>query len=186
MQTPFLGLGSLSLSCEWISAELSGAQLPDQRFRRHLQLMCERLFQHPGRSFSAACGPGVRKAGSRLFSYPQADLLRGHRQETIKRAATYDRVLVASDTTEINYDSHKGKKGLGTLHGRFATQGWVTGSQIFLSIFPTHVPATFICSYGSCMCIARSSTMNCRKPNHLRSASQICRCIVSTKLPPIR
>ena len=46
------------------------------------------------------------------------ELLSGHYAETAERCARYERVLVAQDTTELDYKGHEGsKRGLGPLAG---------------------------------------------------------------------
>ncbi len=104
--------------------ELQGAQLPDERFRPNLIKMCHHLQEKPGHSFSAACGPSVRKAAHRLFSKGTSiDIQRGHRQKTRERCRGHELVLVVEDTTDLNYEGHGHTEGLGDIGGRFATKG---------------------------------------------------------------
>jgi hypothetical protein len=117
----------------WAS-ELDGAKLPDQRFFPNLVRMCSRLEDRTGLSFSSACGPSTRKSAYRLFSKTEEmDIQWGHKQNTVKRSAGQDLILIVEDTTDINYSSHKSTKGLGNLGGRYETPGICLHSAIALS-----------------------------------------------------
>ncbi|GEM_PF-4372744 len=50
--------------------ELLGAKLPDERFRGNLIKMCLELQSKPEHSFSAACGPAVRKSALLVHTFP--------------------------------------------------------------------------------------------------------------------
>lgn len=98
--------------------ELSGTALPDRRYLDNFIKMAERLHKSPGLSFSAACGPLVRKSANRLFSVKEIDLQSGHRQGLNRRAAGgTEPLLVIEDTTDLNYSTHHCTDGLGDIGG---------------------------------------------------------------------
>lgn len=116
----------------WASTELAGARVGDSRCRRSLTRICEQLADRPQASFSTACGPAGRQAAHRIFEHRTtsvAGLLQGHYQQTARRcqaaleppgAAEPALLLVAQDTTELDYSTHLATTGLGQV-GRGAT-----------------------------------------------------------------
>lgn len=117
----------------WASKELEGANLGHERFRRNAIKTLTRLGENPGLSFSAACGPSVRKSANRLFSSSDIDLQRGHVEQTVQRCGGCALILALEDTTDVNYDSHKDKKGMGHLGGPRDTRGINIHSVLCLS-----------------------------------------------------
>lgn len=113
---------------------MQGALLKDERQRKNLIRMCLRLQQAPSLSFSAACGASVRKSASRLFSQQDIDLQQGHRAQTVERCQGQELVLIAEDTTDLNYDEHKQTKGLGHLGGPSNVLGLAIHSGLVLSV----------------------------------------------------
>lgn len=107
----------------WASIELAESILGHERFRQNAINILTRLGEHPGLSFSAACGPLIRKSAWRLFSSADIDLQRGHVKQTVQRCSGHDLVLALEDTTDVNYNRHKSKTGMGHLGGRFEARG---------------------------------------------------------------
>lgn len=103
--------------------ELSGTKLPDARYHANLSRMCDRLSRNCGLSFSAACGPAVRKSATGLFSDEEVNLLSGHSIKSAQRCAAspHPYVFVLEDTTDVNYFNHKSTIGLGDLGTRSRT-----------------------------------------------------------------
>jgi hypothetical protein len=98
--------------------EMSGALLPDERYRNNLMKMCNSLLEKPGHSFSSACGPIVRKTASGLFSKEKnIDLQSGHLERTISRCKDHNLLLVLEDSTDLNYNPHLNKTGMGNIGG---------------------------------------------------------------------
>lgn len=117
----------------WAWTELAGARVWDPRCRRSLTRICEQLADRTQASFSTACGPAVRQAAHRIFEHRTTSvpgLLAGHYQQTARRcqealgppliAAEPGLLLVAQDTTELDYSTHLATAGLGQV-GRGAT-----------------------------------------------------------------
>jgi len=94
----------------------------DVRRRRNLAWMASRLAARSGLSLSALLGEAGRKAAYRIFSSMKSSLLQGHTQATLARLESMDKVLVALDTTDLNYHGHAHTKGIGWLGG-FVGQG---------------------------------------------------------------
>jgi hypothetical protein len=94
------------------------------------------VLARPEESCSAACGPGLRQAGSRIFGAPQMSvekMLAGHRKQTVQRCQGYEEVIVAQDTTEVNYTSHKGATGLGPINSQPASRGLLVHTALALT-----------------------------------------------------
>lgn len=114
--------------------ELKGTQLPDKRYQSNLVKMCHNLSEKPGLSFSAACGPSVRKSANRLFSSKKTmDIQSGHKASTIERCTHHGRLLILEDTTDLNYSGHKATEGLGDLGGRYDSLGLSMHSALAIS-----------------------------------------------------
>src|SRR5262247_3586171 len=100
----------------WARSEMAEVEVWDQRCRGSLERICEQVLARPEESFSAACGPGLRQAGSRIFGAPQMSvekLLAGHVEQTAQQCQAQAAVIVAQDTTDVNYTTHRGASGLG-------------------------------------------------------------------------
>ena len=102
----------------WSRSEMAGGEVWDQRCRGSLERIGEQVVARPEESFSAACGPGLRQAGSRICGAAQLSvqqLLAGHVAQTAQRCQAQTEVIVAQDTTELKYTTPKGAKGLGPI-----------------------------------------------------------------------
>lgn len=111
---------------------MHGTKVPDARYYKNLALICERVSKGCGFSFSAACGPALRKSSNRLFSSEEADLLSGHALSTAQRCelSAGEYVMVVEDTTDLNYNSHTGTSGLGDLGGIGKEDGKILGLSV--------------------------------------------------------
>jgi len=125
----------------WARTEMAGVEVWDQRCRRSLERICEQVLARPEESFSAACGPGLRQAGSRILGAEQMSgekLLAGHVEQTAQRCQAQAEVIVAQDTTDVNYTTHKGATGLGPINGNPDSRGLLLHSALALT--PEGVP----------------------------------------------
>ena len=122
-----------NINMEWAEREFSGTKLPDERFRPNLIKMAASLIERVESSFSSSCGEAVRKAAWRLFSIEELDLGRGHEEATRARCDSEQIILVAEDTTDLNYWNHKATKGLGLLGGQKTVLGLSVHSAIALT-----------------------------------------------------
>src|SRR5262245_12147182 len=110
----------------WTRSEMAGVEVWDQRCRSSLERICEPVLARPAESCSAACGPGLRPAGSRIFGAAQMSvpkMLAGQVAQTAQRGQAQTEGIVAQDTTELNYTSHKGARGLGPINAHPASRG---------------------------------------------------------------
>jgi hypothetical protein len=98
----------------WTLSELSGVELPDERFRPNLSSIAEKLSTRYVFSFSRAVGKRLRKSAWRLFSRGDLNLLSPHQHNSLGRCSGHQVVLAVEDTTSIYY-RQKCKKGLGPL-----------------------------------------------------------------------
>lgn len=115
----------------WILTELSGVELPDERFRPNLFSIAERLSTDYTLSFSRAVGERLRKSAWRLFSRADMNLLSTHQQNSLERCSGHQVVLAVEDTTSIYY-RQKCKKGLGPL-GAVGVNGLDMHTSMLLS-----------------------------------------------------
>ena len=109
-----------ALEVDWVSQELSGADLSDKRLDRRLVKTAQQLARSPVSPINEACGdwPSTQ-ASYRLFNNPKASpraILKPHRQATLKRMAAADGpVLCIQDTVFISYLQHRKATGLGPV-----------------------------------------------------------------------
>lgn len=105
---------------EWVSQELSGADLCDERLDRRLLRTAQQLARSPVSPINEACGDWAStQATYRLFNNPKASpraILKPHRQATVKRmVAAGGPVLCVQDTVFISYLQHSKTRGLGPV-----------------------------------------------------------------------
>jgi hypothetical protein len=120
----------------WARTEMAGVDVWDQRCRRSLERICDQVAARPEESFSAACGSGLRQAGSRIFGAEQMSgekLLAGHVEQTIQRCQAQAEVIVAQDTTDVNYTTHKGTRGLGPINSNLDSRGLLLHTALALT-----------------------------------------------------
>lgn len=108
----------------WSAFELETLALGHQRRLHRAQQILEDWSQRPGASIPDACGTAAKtKAAYRFLGskFVEADALRDAQAEaTAKRIAEQrdsgqKRLLVAQDTTSLDFTSHKATRGLGML-----------------------------------------------------------------------
>jgi hypothetical protein len=107
----------------WAEQEFGGVNLPDGRLRPRLLSLAEDFFRHPSMTLTEALGGDVAKtkAAYRFFKNPQVNLqtlLHSHYEATVTRIAAQPVVLVAQDTTSLNYAKHHATTGLGPINTR--------------------------------------------------------------------
>jgi hypothetical protein len=107
----------------WAKHEFGRADLPDGRLRKRLVDVADAFFKHPIDPIPVAFqGDAVQtQAAYRFFHNPQVTLetlLHSHYEATAGRIKAHPRVLVAQDTTSLNYDRHPATSGLGPINTR--------------------------------------------------------------------
>jgi len=96
--------------CEGIAAELDGVDLGDKRLNQRSQRIIEALGANPEASVNAACdGLNETLAAYRFFDHNSIqpdDILKPHAVATRHRIREHPVVLIAQDTTELDYTDH--------------------------------------------------------------------------------
>ena len=98
---------------EGIADELTGIDSGDERLNKRSKRLLEALAANPEASINAACdGWGDTVAAYRFFDNPAVtpeEILRPHREATIRRLGPYPVVLHIRDTTELDFTRHPPK-----------------------------------------------------------------------------
>jgi len=115
-----------------IQNELDNIDLGDQRLNQRSRTLLEIIFADRAASINSACqGWNETQAAYRFFDnnnvLPQ-DILAPHQQATRQRIAQHDVVLVAQDTTELDYSNHP-PAGAGPLNS-LKQRGFLDHSHI--------------------------------------------------------
>ena len=106
---------------EWVEQELESLQLGDKRLNKRAQLILQRRDQRPQASFYGSFADWKEaKSGYNFIANPKApismeSLLEAHEQASLQRMAAEPVVLLAQDTTTLNYSGLKTTTGLGTI-----------------------------------------------------------------------
>ncbi len=115
---------SAELTARWVEMELSGIDLGDERLNKRCGLVLERLVADPQASINAACkGWAETHAAYQFFNNKKVEdhkVLEPHRRATTERMKAHPIVLVAQDTTELEY-TRKGRtvQGAGPLNEEY-------------------------------------------------------------------
>lgn len=93
-----------------IGAEVENISFGDVRLDERCQKLLETFASNPQASINAACqGWADTQAAYRFFDndkVQQEKVLEPHRQATLQRAAEYPVVIIAQDTTELDFSAH--------------------------------------------------------------------------------
>lgn len=104
---------------DWIEAELGETNLKDARLTARLLQMTGMFYAQPTANIPQACGSAAAaKAAYRFLDNEAVDwkaILEAHYKATQERIREQSFVLVAQDTTTLNYSSHPNTKGLGPI-----------------------------------------------------------------------
>jgi hypothetical protein len=120
---------------EFWREELKGSRVYDGRAKRSLSRICAALEEKSGESFSSACAGSLRQNGGRLFAHEETQsegLHQGHYEQTALRCSAKE-IVVAQDTTELNYTTHQAKTGLGHIGSSQRTRGVLTQTALALT-----------------------------------------------------
>jgi len=97
-------------SREWAESEFKGADFGDKRLDRRLVKLASALSQAPEAPINqASADDAAMKAAYRFFSNPRvtpSKILSPHIELTKLRARGSNRVLVAHDTSYLNFSTH--------------------------------------------------------------------------------
>lgn len=112
--------------------ELHSIDLGDQRLNKRGKRLLERFFADPAASINAACqGWAETQAAYRFFDNKNVQvegILRPHQEATRRRIAEHPVVLIAQDTTELDYSEHP-PEGAGPLNSE-KQRGFLDHSHI--------------------------------------------------------
>lgn len=104
---------------DWIEAELGGTDLGDTRLTARLLQMVGMFYAKPTANIPASCGSvKAAKAAYRFLDNEAVEwqaILQSHYQATQERVRDQKLVLVAQDTTTLNYSTHPHTEGLGPI-----------------------------------------------------------------------
>jgi hypothetical protein len=107
------------VSDNWVAHEFRYLELGDQRLDKRLGIIVEDFARKPDALIPKACGSWAKaKAAYRFFDNPRVEaaaIIGSHYQATAERIGQYPVVLLANDTTSLNYTSHPQTKGRGTI-----------------------------------------------------------------------
>lgn len=96
-----------------IGDELDGIDLGDKRLNDRSKHLLEALADNPEASVNGACrGWGDTMAAYRFFDNPAVnseEILRPHREATLRRVREHPVVLIVQDTTELDFTKHPPK-----------------------------------------------------------------------------
>jgi len=105
---------------DWVQEEWGQADLGDQRLNQRLLTLGRDFYARPQGNVATACN-GNRaktKAAYRFFDHKQVTMeavLQSHYQATAQRMAKEAVVVVAQDTTYLNYSTHPATENLGLI-----------------------------------------------------------------------
>jgi hypothetical protein len=107
----------------WAEREFGRVDFPDARLRPRLLSLAAAFAAQPTAPIPVALqgDASQTKAAYRFFNNPQVDLhtlLHPHYEATAARIAAQPVVLVAQDTTSLNYDAHAATRDLGPINTR--------------------------------------------------------------------
>lgn len=109
----------------WVNNEIRCGQIKDKRLEKRFSLILESLSENPQESIPAACqGWSETQAVYRFLDNDKVgltEILEGHKAATIERIRQHACVLLAQDTTFLNYDQ-KEAIGLGTMKRTLSEQ----------------------------------------------------------------
>jgi hypothetical protein len=119
----------------WSFNELYRIPLWDPRCLRTLVAACESLAENAQMSFSQVLG-SRRKAVSSILHHEkttQQDLLSGHIRATQLRGCQEETLLIASDTTVMDFTTHQATTGLGPISDKEYQRGFLVHSALALT-----------------------------------------------------
>ena len=114
---------------DWIEAELGGADMGDARLTARLLQMTGMFYAKPTANIPQACGSAMAaKAAYRFLDNEKIGwqaILEPHYAATAARVRDEPLVLVAQDTTTLNYSTHPHTQGLGPITDNEQVRGLI-------------------------------------------------------------
>lgn len=113
------GFEDTLVSDNWVAHEFHYLDLGDKRLDKRLGIIMEDFARKPDALIPKACGNWAKsKAAYRFFDNPRVEasaIMDSHYHATAERIGQYSVVLVANDTTSLNYSFHHQTTGRGTI-----------------------------------------------------------------------
>lgn len=104
---------------DWIESELGGTKLGDTRLTARLLEMTGAFYAKPTANVPEACGSAkAAKAAYRFLDNENVQwqaILQPHYEATEERLREHGLIIVAQDTTTLNYSSHPHTEGMGPI-----------------------------------------------------------------------
>lgn len=104
---------------DWAEEEFGQARLNDERLNKRLLTVARDFYNRPQANIPEACQSLAKtRAAYRFLAHPKIrmeKLLQSHYQATHQRISQEQIVLVAQDTTSLNYSTHPATVGLGPI-----------------------------------------------------------------------
>jgi hypothetical protein len=146
---------------EWIEDELADVDLGDRRLNRRCIRILERFAADPQASINGAChGWAETHAAYQFFDHDAVDehqVLAPHRRATLERMKSHGVVLLAQDTTELDYTQIKNKLvGAGPLDKEYRrgfynhVQVAFTPQRLCLGVVGTYIWARDDATFNTC------------------------------------
>jgi hypothetical protein len=114
---------------QWIQEALAPMKIGDKRNTKRLGKLISQFSRKPTSSIPEACGKrSETKAAYRFFSSPHiavGDIQKGVFQATQARISKESKVIVAQDTTNLDFTTHAAGKGFGYLE-----RAWCRGIKV--------------------------------------------------------
>ena len=112
---------------EWVNDELAALELGDERRNQRARAMVELFAARPGGTVPRMCNSHAEsKAAYRFLSNPEiepGEIIAALGQAAAERIAEHELVLVAQDTTSLDFSSHPATEGLGPTGGGDGSAG---------------------------------------------------------------
>jgi hypothetical protein len=126
-----------ALKEQWVEEEMAGVDLGDRRLNQRVPRMLQGRWERPTHSFSRSFPmPADTKGAFQLIENKRwqvnfQSLLAPHQQQTARRMAAENVVLVAQDTTALSYNQLQQTQGLGPIGESYSRGLFLHSLQAF-------------------------------------------------------
>jgi hypothetical protein len=124
---------------DWAEVEFGQAQLGDKRLGKRLCMLARDFYARPQQNMPQRCDGQIAKtkAAYRFFDHPQVNMdavLQPHYQATARRMSQHPVVLVAQDTTSLDYHTHPATENLGPISKQAKVVGLVVHDSMAFNV----------------------------------------------------
>jgi hypothetical protein len=107
---------------DWAEEEFGLTRIGDQRLVKRLQTISRDFYARPQANVPQACGSKAKTMGAyRFFEHRETSMdkiLNSHYESTLNRISKEKIVMLAQDTTSLNYSTHPATENLGLIGSR--------------------------------------------------------------------